>query len=107
MSLQAKYDQFQQTIESLNTKIVQLHSQIDEHGIVLATLKEVPPDRKCYRMVGGSLVELVAGNATKILEENLDGMKKSVDTLTEELKKQQKEFVDWKEKNNIKIVKAN
>ncbi|KAH3670595.1 hypothetical protein OGAPHI_001110 [Ogataea philodendri] len=107
MSLQAKYDNFQQTIESLNTKIVQLHAQADEHAVVLETLKEVPAERRCYRMIGGSLVELRAGEASKVLAENLQGMKSTTEKLTEELKTQQKQFLDWKEKNNIKIVKAN
>ncbi|ODV86836.1 hypothetical protein CANARDRAFT_27218 [[Candida] arabinofermentans NRRL YB-2248] len=105
--LQALYDQYQQRIESLSSKLVTIQSEIDEHEIVLSTLVDVPPERKCFRMIGGALVELTVKDALVVLKDNLTGMKSSVEVMKKESVKLQKEFLDWKEKNNIKIVKAN
>ncbi|OWB49318.1 hypothetical protein B5S27_g858 [[Candida] boidinii] len=76
--LQLQYDQFQQTIEQLSNKISQLQGDVDEHSIVIETLNNVPKDRKCFRMIGGALVEKTSGEVAPVLETNL----KNVSTTT-------------------------
>eukprot|EP01012_Entosiphon_sulcatum_P032241 TRINITY_DN4101_c0_g1_i1.p1 TRINITY_DN4101_c0_g1~~TRINITY_DN4101_c0_g1_i1.p1 ORF type:complete len:114 (-),score=21.20 TRINITY_DN4101_c0_g1_i1:102-419(-) len=34
-----------------------VQAEIEEHRLVLLALAELPPQRKCYRSVGGTLVE--------------------------------------------------
>ncbi|OWB55289.1 hypothetical protein B5S28_g1160 [[Candida] boidinii] len=69
--LQLQYDEFQQTIEQLSNKISQLQGDVDEHSIVIETLNNVPKDRKCFRMIGGALVEKTSGEVAPVLETNL------------------------------------
>lgn len=54
---QAKYNEYKQILEELQAKIIELGHDKDEHDIVLKTLKDTEPRRKCYRMIGGALVE--------------------------------------------------
>ena len=42
---------------SIASKQNELQQDLNEHKIVIETLEGVDPDRKCFRMVGGVLVE--------------------------------------------------
>ena len=44
-------------IKSIAQKVNVLQQDLNEHMIVIETLKGVDSDRKCFRMVGGVLVE--------------------------------------------------
>ena len=57
IGFQLQYDEYKQTLETLQTKIIQLGHDKDEHDIVLKTLETTDSKRKCYRMIGGALVE--------------------------------------------------
>jgi prefoldin subunit 2 len=45
---------------------------------VLETLKGVDPDRKCFRMVGGVLVERTAKEVIPALENNFEHVRSSL-----------------------------
>ena len=68
-------------------KLSDLESQSDEHTLVIQTyaltfcdhllirsLKPMPLDRKCFRMVGGVLVERTVGEVLPALEETQKGV---------------------------------
>lgn len=71
------------------------------------TLRSVPQDRKCYRMINDALVESTSGQSVNKLDEIHKGLKEASGKLEVNLKDLQKEFVDWKVKNKVKIYKAN
>lgn len=39
------------------SKLSEMEAELNEHKIVIDTLKNVDPKRKCYRLVGGILCE--------------------------------------------------
>lgn len=45
-------------------------------------------------------------DARSALSTSIEGMKKSTKQMSEEATKKQKEFADWKQKNNVRIVRA-
>lgn len=132
--LQAIYDEYQQTIRSLQEHVVSVESQLYEHEIVIETLQGVPSDRKAWRMVSngdsivtkgkdngengengengdggasaGALVETSAGDACIKLQETTKGLKELKVKLETEISDVRKEFEEWKVKNNIKIVRG-
>lgn len=126
MSLQYKYDEYQQTIRSLQEHVVSVESQLYEHEIVVETLRGVPEDRKAWRLVSngdsvlksnadegddktsgsGALVETTAKDARLKLEETISGLKSLKAKLESEIVDVKKEFEDWKTKNNVKIVQS-
>lgn len=77
----------------------------EEHKIVIETLKTTPKDRKCFRMVGGALVEKNVEETLPVLVIKLENMTKMIEKLTSELKKVLEEFETWKKEKKIKIVK--
>jgi len=58
--IQQNYNRLQNDLQTLASKIGELEQEAEEHGLVLSTLDEAlaeEPDRKCFRLVGGVLVE--------------------------------------------------
>jgi prefoldin subunit 2 len=54
-------------------KIYDMESEHQEHKIVIEALKDTEPERKCFRMIGGVLVE---GTVEKVLPNLIDNAKK-------------------------------
>lgn len=66
------------------------------HRLVLESLKPVPADRKCFRLINGVLVERSVGDVIPALETNAAGLKTVLEGLVKEYKKQQSEMEEWK-----------
>lgn len=128
-ALQNKYDEYNQTIRSLEEHLQSVESQIYEHKIVVETLKGVPSDRKAWRLINngdsvvssakedtslnsevntanGALVETTAGSAAVKLDETINGLNELKSKINKEVTDLKKEFDDWKQKNHIKIFRG-
>ena len=53
----AGFQELRQQQRAIASKISELNADLKEHEIVIETLKDMESDRKCFRMVGGVLVE--------------------------------------------------
>src|SRR5690242_16511062 len=51
------------------------HAQVQEHTLVLQTLEPLDEGRKCFRLVGGVLVEQTVGTARPTVQGNMDNLK--------------------------------
>ncbi|KAH3676141.1 hypothetical protein WICMUC_002163 [Wickerhamomyces mucosus] len=103
--LQQRYNKYQETITELSGKINELKQDEEEHRIVIKTLEVTPKGRRCFRMVGGALVEHTAGEQLPVLKEKLKNLSAAIGTISKELQKVGEEFEAWKKEKNIKIVK--
>lgn len=103
--LQLKYNEYKQTLEELQAKIIELGNDKEEHEVVLKTLENTDPSRKCYRMVGGALVETDVETTIPILDTKKQNLIKTVSTMKSELIKTAKEFEKWKKDNKIQVVR--
>ncbi|GMM46501.1 tubulin-binding prefolding complex subunit [Pichia kluyveri] len=106
MSFQNQYNEYQQTIRALQEHMATISSQIAEHRVVRETLSKVPQDRKAWRLADTAMVETNAKDAGEVLDEKLRGLEQLQVKLEEECQGVQKEFDDWKVKNNVKIVRG-
>lgn len=52
------------------SKAAEFEMEINEHSLVIDTLKEVDPSRKCFRLMGGVLVERTVKEVLPALENN-------------------------------------
>ena len=62
-------------LRNLAAKIEELASEANEHGLVLKTLEPMEKNRKCFRLIGGVLVERTIADvapAVKTNKEQLD-----------------------------------
>ncbi|CAG5119903.1 unnamed protein product [Candidula unifasciata] len=53
----AAFNELRQQQRILASKISEIEMDMKEHDLVIEVLKGVEPTRKCYRMIGGVLVE--------------------------------------------------
>ncbi|EJU06335.1 Prefoldin beta-like protein [Dacryopinax primogenitus] len=102
--IQAGYSRYQQEIQSLAEKVGELESEAEEHELVLQTLKEVNekhPERPCFRMIGGVLVERTVKDIIPALQTNRDGIQKVLQTLIDQYQKKETEFTTFKREHGI------
>ncbi|CDO54516.1 similar to Saccharomyces cerevisiae YEL003W GIM4 Subunit of the heterohexameric cochaperone prefoldin complex which binds specifically to cytosolic chaperonin and transfers target proteins to it [Geotrichum candidum] len=105
--LQQQYNTFKSTLTQLSTKIAELESELDEHKLVVDTLKETPADRKCFRMIGGVLVEKSVKEVLPALQTNSQGLTQVIDTLRADMKRTETELRKWQKQYNVQIVQSN
>lgn len=84
-------------------KISELEQDLNEHKIVIETLQDVSPDRKCFRMVGGVLVERTVMEVLPALLNNKEQLTKVIDSLNTKMVNKGKEVNEFRAKHNIKI----
>lgn len=85
------------------SKLSEMEGELNEHKIVIETLKNVDPKRKCYRMIGGILCERTVEEVMVSLAVNKDQLTKVIENLNEQLSKKGTELNEYKEKYNIRI----
>ncbi|KAH0839824.1 Prefoldin beta-like protein [Lanmaoa asiatica] len=105
--IQQTYSRFQNDLQTLAGKIGELEQEAEEHTLVLSTLDEAleeEPDRKCFRLIGGVLVERTVKDVVPALQTNRDGIKKVITTLTEQIKSKEQEFENFKREHNIRVI---
>ncbi|GAA5977947.1 hypothetical protein JCM21900_003132 [Sporobolomyces salmonicolor] len=104
--LTATYRTRSNELQALVGKITELEREAEEHGLVLETLKDAcatEPDRKCFRLVGGVLVERTVKDVLPQLESQFEQLKNVLETLTNEYKKKETSFAQWQRDNNIVV----
>lgn len=99
----AGFQELRQQQRALASKISELEMDMKEHELVIETLKDVAPERKCFRMVGGVLVERTVKDVLPALVNNKEQMNKLVETLTKQLETKGNEINKYRERHNLKI----
>ncbi|KAL8985242.1 MAG: hypothetical protein Q9177_004490 [Variospora cf. flavescens] len=102
--LQQQYTTYKNNLQQLAEKIGNVEQETEEHKLVLETLTPLPKDRKCFRMINGVLVERTVKDVLPALQTNADGLKKLLDELVKQYKRQQEDMEKWKKKNNVQVV---
>jgi len=97
------FQQMRNEQRSMVNKIMELEHELAEHKTVLSTLKEVSPERKCFRVIGGVLVERTVGEVMPAVASNRDQLEKLIASLNETLVKKGKELTEYREKHDIRI----
>ncbi|XP_022121604.1 prefoldin subunit 2 [Pieris rapae] len=90
----------------LANKISELEMDLNEHKIVIETLQAVEPKRKCFRMIGGVLVERTVAEILPELETNLERLPSAIQTLNEQLAHKGQEINDYIEKHDIRVQRG-
>nr|CAG4641386.1 EOG090X0L97 [Eulimnadia texana] len=91
----------------LVSKLSEIEMDLNEHRLVIETLKDVDGDRKCFRMVGGILVERTVKEVLPALVLNQEQLSKAVEALNQQISAKGEEINQYKEKHNIRIRGSN
>ncbi|KWU41470.1 Prefoldin beta-like protein [Rhodotorula sp. JG-1b] len=98
--------QRQSELQALVQKLTDLERDAEEHALVLETLQEAcktEPDRKCFRLVGGVLVERTVKDVSPQLESQYEQIKALLETLASQYKTKEAAFAEWQRDNNVVI----
>ncbi|XP_072932981.1 prefoldin subunit 2 [Epargyreus clarus] len=90
----------------LANKISELEMDLNEHKIVIETLQGVEPGRKCFRMVGGVLVERTVAEVLPELETNRERLPKALQALHEQLSRKGAQINEYIEQHDIRVQRA-
>lgn len=94
--LQGQYSVFKSSLEQIARKIGDIEQELEEHHLVLESLKPLPEDRKCFRMINGVLVERTVHDIIPALKTNSEGLKQVLDDLVKQFNNKQSEMDKWK-----------
>lgn len=72
-------------VQTMGDKINELEIDRDEHQQVIAALEPLPPTRRCWRRIGGVLVESDVASILPTLHATLEGIEKALVSLRESL----------------------
>eukprot|EP01115_Flamella_aegyptia_P007357 TRINITY_DN30567_c0_g1_i2.p2 TRINITY_DN30567_c0_g1~~TRINITY_DN30567_c0_g1_i2.p2 ORF type:complete len:90 (+),score=18.77 TRINITY_DN30567_c0_g1_i2:355-624(+) len=72
-----------------------------EHNLVINAIKDLPSERKCYRLVGGVLVERTVGEVLPAVTENIKNLQQLLKELSEQIAVKKKAIAQFAEQYNI------
>ncbi|TFK20345.1 Prefoldin beta-like protein, partial [Coprinopsis marcescibilis] len=105
--IQQNYIRLQNELQALAGKIGELEAEAEEHTLVLISLEEAlasEPDRKCFRLIGGVLVERTVKDVVPQLKTNREGIKGVVSNLADQYRTKEKAFDEFKKDYGIRPV---
>ncbi|KAJ8281819.1 hypothetical protein COCON_G00043380 [Conger conger] len=100
----AAFQRMRQEQRSMAAKAAELEMEINEHSLVIDTLQEVDPSRKCFRLVGGVLVERTVKEVLPALESNKGQISRIVESLSTQMQAKGRELTEYRERYNIRLV---
>lgn len=75
------FQTLRQEASQLFTKINELENEKAEHALVIDAIKDLDPKRKCFRLIGGVLVERTVEEVLPAVEKNRDGLQQVIEKL--------------------------
>ena len=95
-----------QSLRDEQTQLVQktqdLEMDLKEHDLVLSTLSTInDKQRRCYRMIGGVLIEHTVGEVVPALQTNREQINHVIESFKQKSEEKAKELAAYKQKHDI------
>ncbi|KAL3828785.1 hypothetical protein ACJIZ3_017587 [Penstemon smallii] len=100
------YGAMRADINQIYSKITELEMEVSEHSLVMNAIEPLDPSRRCYRMIGGVLVERTAKEAFPAVQRNKEGLEEVIARFNEALEKKKKDVMEFEAKYKIRIRKG-
>ncbi|XVE99457.1 hypothetical protein REPUB_Repub03eG0199400 [Reevesia pubescens] len=100
------YGSMRSELNQIYSKITELEMEVSEHSLVINAIQPLDPSRRCYRMIGGVLVERTIKEVLPAVQRNKEGLEEVIARLNEALEKKKKEIADFEAKYEIRIKKS-
>ncbi|KAK4434030.1 putative prefoldin subunit [Sesamum alatum] len=100
------YASMRTEINQIYSKITELEMEVSEHSLVINAIKPLDPSRRCYRMIGGVLVERTVKEVLPAVQRNKEGLEEVISRLTEALERKKKDVAEFEAKYKIRIRKG-
>ncbi|XP_058053715.1 probable prefoldin subunit 2 [Anopheles bellator] len=99
----AEFQQLRNQQRNLVNNLNTIDMDLKEHKTVIDTLKTVDASRKCFRLIGGVLVEQTVGVVLPQLEQNRTQLEKLIEEGKEQITKKGMEINSFKDEYNISV----
>jgi len=83
------------------SKISELETESNEHTLVINAIEKLEPERKCFRLVGGVLVERTVGEVLPAVKRNRDGLSELLEKLNQQLNEKSRSINEFVTKYKI------
>ncbi|KAH0454855.1 hypothetical protein IEQ34_016779 [Dendrobium chrysotoxum] len=100
------YASMRSEINQFYSKITELEMEVSEHSLVIGAIQPLDPSRRCFRMIGGVLVERTINEVLPAVQRNKEGLQEVIARLNEALEKKKKEVAEFEVKHKIKVRKS-
>ncbi|CAF1931162.1 unnamed protein product [Brassica oleracea var. botrytis] len=97
------YEAMRSELSQIYSNITDLEMQVSEHSLVINAIQPLDQSRKCFRMIGGVLVERTV--VLPAVQRNKEGLEEVVRKLYETLEKKKKDMTEFEAKNQIRLRK--
>ncbi|KAI8004594.1 putative prefoldin subunit 2 [Camellia lanceoleosa] len=87
------YGAMRSDINQIYSKITELEMEASEHSLVMNAIKPLDPSRRCYRMIGGVLVERTIKEVLPAVQRNKEGLEEVIARLNEALEKKKRKLL--------------
>jgi prefoldin subunit 2 len=98
------FQQLRSERNEIAQKITELEMEKNEHKLVVRAISDLDPGRRCYRLIGGVLVERTVGEVLPAVQKNLEGIEQLLKTLHETLVNKDKALNDFKTQHKIRVM---
>ena len=102
-----RFNQLRQEQKAITSKINELENEKREHTLVVDAMKDLDPNRKCFRLIGGVLVERNVKEVLPALKNNEKGLAEILKQLQEQLISKGKEINLIKKEYDIQVGEQN
>ncbi|CAA7018993.1 unnamed protein product [Microthlaspi erraticum] len=99
------YESMRAEISQIYSNITDLEMQVSEHSLVINAIQPLDQSRKCFRMIGGVLVERTIREVLPAVNRNKEGLEEVVRKLYETLEKKKKDMSEFEAKYQIRLRK--
>mmetsp|Transcript_105017 Transcript_105017/g.197820 ORF Transcript_105017/g.197820 Transcript_105017/m.197820 type:complete len:142 (+) Transcript_105017:74-499(+) len=99
--VQATFQQIEKDCSVLINKIAELEQEVNEHNLVLKAFEKVEPNRRCFRMIGGVLVERTVAEVKPAVETNKTKIAEATAQLQQQLKKKTEQRSQFMQKYGL------
>nr|GLL47777.1 probable prefoldin subunit 2 [Ipomoea trifida]GMD85384.1 probable prefoldin subunit 2 [Ipomoea batatas]GMD90875.1 probable prefoldin subunit 2 [Ipomoea batatas]GME07917.1 probable prefoldin subunit 2 [Ipomoea batatas]GME15594.1 probable prefoldin subunit 2 [Ipomoea batatas] len=100
------YGNLRSEMNQIYSKITELEMEVSEHSLVMNAIQPLDPSRRCYRLIGGVLVERSIKEVLPAVQRNKEGIEELIARLNEALEKKKKEISEFETKYKIRIRKS-
>ncbi|CAH9083319.1 unnamed protein product [Cuscuta epithymum] len=99
------YSSLRSEMNQIYSKITELEMEASEHTLVMNAIEPLDPSRRCYRLIGGVLVERTVKEVLPAVQRNKEGLQELIARLNEALEKKKKEISEFEAKYKIRMRK--
>eukprot|EP00891_Asterochloris_glomerata_P008936 jgi/Astpho2/8936/Aster-02616 len=97
------FNQLREQVRIISSKCNDIEAECSEHEQVLKALQPLDKSRKCYRLIGGVLVERTVGEVTPAVEGNCEQLRMLTEKLNQQLQNTQKELQSFMDEYKIRM----